>query len=312
MNKRIEVFKKVFDDEIKSLKRVKECINNNTILKVLEIMDNLNGNVIITGIGKSGLIGKKIAATFTSVGIPSIYIHPVEALHGDMGIVKISDMILAITYSGETREILDFIRKFIGKIPIIAITGNDKSSLSKLSNFTININIGNEACPLKLSPTSSSTATLVLGDAIAITLMYIHSFTKEDYAKNHPGGSLGRSLLRIVQDDMITENLPIVSDSSTIFEIIPVMTESRVGLVIVQNIEENILGVFTDGDLRRLLQKGKSCLDDKVVKHCSINPKKVSPNTLVIEAEAMMKNNKITSLLVVEDNEIKGILQIFN
>src|ERR1700761_8366663 len=249
-----DIAKRVFDIEIESLQNVAGLIDDvftqvvNTILKT-------DGKIIVIGIGKSGIIGKKIAATLSSTGTPSFFLHPGEAFHGDLGIVSTNDQVILISYSGETDEVLKVI-PFLkwNKNLIISITGNPNSTIAKHSTHHLNIHVTREACPLALAPTSSATATLVMGDALAIALMETRQFQQEDFARFHPGGSLGRKLLIKVKDLMRTDNLPFVDKSASFTEMLLCMSEGKLGMVIVGD-AGYVKGIITDGDLRRALMK---------------------------------------------------------
>src|ERR1700743_3771874 len=245
-----DIAKRVFDIEIESLRHVADMIDDNFTNTVNAIL-NTEGKLIVAGIGKSGLIGKKIAATLASTGTPSFFLHPGEAFHGDLGMVGSEDIVILITYSGETDEVLKLIPFFQwNKNTLISITGNANSTVAKHSHHHLNINIKHEACPLSLAPTSSTTATLVMGDALAVALMECRQFQHEDFARFHPGGSLGRKLLIRVKDLMRTDKLPFINESASFTELLLKMSEGRLGMVIVGD-AGNVQGIVTDGDLRR-------------------------------------------------------------
>ncbi|MEO8884724.1 MAG: KpsF/GutQ family sugar-phosphate isomerase, partial [Mucilaginibacter sp.] len=245
-----DIAKRVFDIEIESLQQVAALIDDAFTVVVNAILAN-KGKVIVIGIGKSGLIGKKIAATFSSTGTPSFFLHPGDAFHGDLGIVGANDPVLLISYSGETDEVLRVI-PFLkwNKNLIISITGNTNSTIAKNSDHHLNINITREACPLALAPTSSTTATLVMGDALAIALMETRQFQEEDFARFHPGGSLGRKLLTRVKDLMRVDNLPFIPIDASFTDVLLRMSEGKLGMVIIGD-KGRVDGIITDGDLRR-------------------------------------------------------------
>src|SRR6202000_206224 len=247
-----EIAKRVFDIEIESLQHVAASIDDEFTNVVNAILKG-KGKLIVIGIGKSGIIGKKIAATLASTGTPSFFLHPGEAFHGDLGMVEPNDLVILISYSGETDEVLKII-PFLkwNKNTIISITGNPNSTIAKHSKFHLNINVTREACPLALAPTSSTTAALVMGDALAVALMEARQFQEEDFARFHPGGRLGHKLLAKVKDLMRTDNLPFISSDASFTELLLRMSEGRLGMVIVGN-ANNFEGVVTDGDLRRAL-----------------------------------------------------------
>src|ERR1035437_5587709 len=247
-----EIAKRVFNTEIESLRFVADAVDDN-FTSAVEAILKASGKVIIIGIGKSGIIGKKIAATFASTGTPGFFLHPGEAFHGDLGMVGREDIIILISYSGETDEVLKLI-PFLewNKNVIIGITGNPNSTIAKNSDFHLNINIIQEACPLDLAPTSSTTAALVMGDALAVALMESRNFQHEDFARFHPGGSLGRKLLVRVKDLMRADNLPFIKEDASFTELLLRMSEGRLGMVIVGD-ARHVKGIITDGDLRRAL-----------------------------------------------------------
>jgi arabinose-5-phosphate isomerase len=271
------------------------------------------GRVIVTGIGKSGNIGKKMSATLASTGTPSLFVHPAEANHGDLGMITHNDIVLAISYSGETEEvirILPYLKE--KKISLIAMTGSPTSTLARHSNFHLNISVKKEACPLQLAPTSSTTATLVMGDALAVALMKERNFQPEDFALLHPGGSLGKKLLTKVEHLMTINHLPIVSPSTPLSKVISVMSSGRLGLAIV--CEKNKLkGIISDGDLRRAIEKYKEKLFDLHAKNImTLQPRTISKNAKVIEAENLCNKHKITSLMVTDKQKLIGVFQIYN
>lgn len=269
------------------------------------------GRTIICGMGKSGIIGKKIAATFASTGTPSFFMHPGEAFHGDLGMVTSDDVFLAISNSGETEEVLKllpFLRD--NKNIIISLTGNKNSTLAKQGHFHLNIKVPQEACPLQLAPTSSTTATLAMGDALSVALMEARVFKPENFARFHPGGSLGRKLLHNVQDEMNTELLPITSNTSSIMDVISIITSGQLGLAVVTNANNKVVGVITDGDLRRALEKNSDNFFLMQAQDImSLDPMSVNATALVAEAIDIMDENDINRLLVLENNLLVGILK---
>lgn len=272
------------------------------------------GKVVITGMGKSGLIGNKIAATFASTGTPSFSLHPGEAYHGDLGMISDEDVVLAISNSGYTDEILKLI-PFLedNKNVVISMTGNPDSTLARHSAYHLNVAVGEEACPLSLAPTSSTTAALVMGDALAVALMYERGFKAEDFARFHPGGSLGRRLLTRVSDVMRSENIPIVNPTMKLGEVIIAISNARLGIaVIVDN--GQIAGVVTDGDVRRaMLKYRENFFDTDVLQIMSSTPKTISKNARITEAEELMQRNKIHSLIVTDDaGNLAGIVELYD
>lgn len=300
--------KEVFDLESNAILGLKSFVGaefNEVILKIL----SLKGRLVISGMGKSGHIGAKIAATLASTGTPSFFMHPAEALHGDLGMLTCEDALLAISNSGESEEILRLIPSVkMRKIPLIAMSGKVDSTLVKESDYFLNVSVAKEACPLQLAPTSSTTATLAMGDAIAVALMRARGFKSEDFALFHPGGSLGRKLLTRVKDVMICEDLPLVSPNTAFKELVAEMTSKKLGVCLV--VENNkLLGIITDGDLRRALSE-----ENFNVVACEImtkNPKTITSNTMATEAESIMLEYKIKELIVQDDEELMGIVQLY-
>lgn len=273
-----------------------------------------DGKVIVTGMGKSGIIGKKIAATLASTGTPSFFMHPGEAYHGDLGMIESRDVVIAIANSGQTDEILKLIPFFEhNKNVVIAMTGNPESTLAKHAHYHLNIGVEREACPLNLAPTSSTTTTLVMGDALAVALLTERNFKAEDYAVFHPGGSLGRRLLTRVQDVMRRDNLPLVDKTTTLGDVIIAISDARLGIAaVVEN--GKLIGVITDGDVRRAMAKYKAeFFNIQAQEVMTRTPKTILPDQRIVVAEEMMRNHKIHSIVVVnEANEVVGIVEFFN
>lgn len=308
-----DIAKKVFDTEIESLQHVAGLIDDDFTEAVTAIL-NGSGKLIIGGVGKSGIIAQKIAATLTSTGTPAFFLHPGEAFHGDMGMVGKRDVVILISYSGETDELLQLI-PFLkwNENTIVGITGNPESTLAKNSRYHLNINVLHEACPLKLAPTSSTTAALVMGDAIAVALMEARQFQQEDFARFHPGGSLGRKLLVKVKDLMRTDNLPFIDQSASFTELLLRMSEGRLGMVIVGRVN-HIKGIITDGDLRRALLKHPDISSLHITNMMTYNPVIVDMDEYIHVAEQVMMEKKITTILVGDtlNRSIAGVYQIYN
>lgn len=262
--------------------------------------------------GKSGLIGRKIVATFASTGTPSIFLHPAEAFHGDLGMVTKGDVILAISKSGETSEILQLIPFFVyHQLPIIAISSKKESTLVQNSQYFLKVAVNQEACPLDLAPTASSTATLAMGDALAMALMKARNVQPADFAQFHPGGSLGKKLLTEVQTVMHRKNLPIITLDTKMEHLINLMTKGKLGLVVIQKAKK-IVGIITDGDLRRVMRKEQDRFFNLTAQDfMTQQPLSILPTAKLHEAETMMIDKKITSLLVVREKELIGIVQIY-
>ncbi len=311
MSRLIEIARDVFELEAKAVADQISCLGND-FEQAIEILKNTQGRVIVTGMGKSGLICRKIAATMASTGTPSFFVHPAEAIHGDLGMIVEGDSVIAVSNSGETDEIvrlLEFIRR-IG-VPIVAITANRHSSLGTHSDVTLELKIEKEACPLGLAPTSSTTATLAMGDAIAMVLLELKEFTPEDFAARHPGGKLGRKLLLVEALMHKGKELPVVLPDDPMRDVIYVMSSKRLGIALVVD-EGKLLGVISDGDLRRLLEKRGPDLLDQSAKLCMVrDPKCISSGKLAVEALHAMETNRITSLAVVNgEDELLGLIHL--
>lgn len=278
--------------------------------KAVDMILHCTGKVIVTGVGKSGHIGAKIAATLASTGTPSFFINPLDVFHGDLGVMSKGDVVLAISNSGQTDELLRFIPMVLHmEIPIIAMSGNPMSLLAKYSTCHLNVSVEKEACPLNLAPTSSTTATLVMGDALAIALMKKRHFQPQDFAQFHPGGELGKRLLTTAQDVMITKNLPILAPEMNLGEAIILVSKGKLGLGVA--IEQNhIAGIITDGDIRRAMEQWKADFFNRCVKDIMTKtPKTVSPQTKISEIQKIMNKNKIHNVLVSDsDNKLLGIV----
>lgn len=272
------------------------------------------GRLIITGMGKSGVIGMKLAATFSSTGTASFFLHPAEALHGDLGMLQSNDVVLALSYSGETDELLRIVPYLQDySSGLVAITGNPESTLARASKLHLNVKVEKEACPNNLAPTASTTATLAMGDALAIAVMEKRNFKPEEFAKYHPGGSLGRKLLTKVADIMHSDHLPIVHTDTRIKEVVQAMSNGRMGLVIVCNRNESLAGIITDGDLRRAMEnKEQTFFSLKAEDIMTSNPKTIEPEAKLSEAEQRMNDLKISALIVQDQSDILGVVQIFD
>ena len=278
--------------------------------RAVELMMQCQGKVIVTGVGKSGHIGAKIAATLASTGTPSFYINPLDVYHGDLGVMSTGDVVIAISNSGQTDELLRFIPMVLHmEIPIIAMTGNPESLLAKYSTCHLNVSVAKEACPLNLAPTSSTTATLVMGDALAVALMEQRNFQPQDFAQFHPGGELGKRLLTTAQDVMITENLPLLTENMHLGEAIILVSKGKLGLgVAIDN--GHVIGLITDGDIRRAMEKWQAKFFDRTVGDIMTRtPKMVGPQTKIAEIQKTMNKHKIHNVLVVNDeHQLLGIV----
>ena len=268
----------------------------------VELIYNCHGKVIITGVGKSGHIGAKIAATLSSTGTPSCFINPLDVFHGDLGVMTRDDVVLAISNSGLTDELLRFIPMVLHmQIPIIGMSGNPQSLLAKYSTYHLNVSVKKEACPLNLAPTSSTTAMLAMGDALAVALMERRKFRPQDFAQFHPGGELGKRLLTTAQDVMRTTDLPVISPDMHLGEAVILVSKGKLGLGVAVT-DGYIAGLITDGDIRRAMEKWQAeFFDHTVTDIMTVNPKTVSPQTKISEIQAIMNRYKIHTVLVVDD-----------
>jgi arabinose-5-phosphate isomerase len=271
------------------------------------------GRVVVTGMGKSGHVSNKIAATLASTGTPAFFMHPAEASHGDVGMITKHDLLLAISYSGETEEvitILPAVKRMGAKL--LAMTGNPNSTMAKAADVHLDVSVAEEACPLKLAPTASTTATLAMGDALAIALLKNRGFTAEDFARSHPSGNLGKRLLLRVSDVMCSgDRIPAVSADVTLRDALLEMTDKGLGMTAIVDSDDKVLGIYTDGDLRRTLDTGADVRSTVIRDVMHTNCKTISADLLAAEALHLLEENKITSLLVVDDNDtLVGALNI--
>jgi len=307
--------REILDIEIAGLNKVRDGLNGefnravDCILKVLAA----NGKIVVTGVGKNLLIGEKISATLASTGSTSVILNPTQAMHGDLGIVSRGDLVLAISYSGESDEIIKLIPmvKRLG-VKIVAMTGVRESALAQLSDECISVTVDREACPFNMAPTTSTTATLAVGDALAIVLLEARGFDKEDYAKLHPGGTIGRSLLLRVADIMRRDDrVPTVSPTTCVKDAILAMTQARSGSAAVVDTERRLVAIFTDGDLRRHLGTDSTILNAPVEKVMTRSPITVTADQLAVEVLVLFEKHKIDDLLVVDnDNRLVGAIDI--
>ena len=308
----IEEARRVLGEESRAVAALADRIDDD-FYRAVELIYACNGRVIVTGMGKSGLIGRKIAATLASTGTPAVYLHPAEGVHGDLGVITDLDVAIAISYSGETDEliaILPFFKRF--GVKIIAVAGVRNSTLVKAADCFLDVHVEREACPLGITPTSSSAATLAMGDALAMALIRRRDFKKEDFALRHPGGNLGRQLLLRVED-LIHEDddLPIVKDSVTLREAIYEMSRKRLGMTAICDADGKLAGIITDGDLRRIFERENGALEDNVAGLMTKNPKTIDRYALAMEALHIMEEFQITSLLVTDaDNRPEGVIHI--
>ena len=300
---------KTIDSEIDTINHLKDSVKAENLTKALDFMQNSKGRIIITGMGKSGHIGRKIAASLASTGTPSFFVHPAEASHGDLGMITEDDVVVAISNSGESRELIDILNycKRFG-IKLIAVTKNAESSIGKAGDVVLELPNNGEACPLGLAPTSSTTATLVLGDILTVGMIERKGFSKEDFNDRHPGGKLG-SILKRVSDLMhVGQEMPILDENANMQAVLLEMTSKRLGCVGFVNQAGDLTGILTDGDLRRCLSA--KILEEKAVDLMTRNPKTISPNAMTAEALKIMHDKKITNLFVLENKKPVGVIHI--
>lgn len=292
----------VITTEQAALETLKPFINDN-FQQACQLILECKGRVVVMGMGKSGHIGNKIAATLASTGTPSFFVHPAEASHGDLGMITAQDVVIAISNSGEAHEILSILPVLKRlHIPLISITANGQSSLAQFANISLEIGKSVEACPLGLAPTSSTTATLVLGDALAVALLAARGFTAEDFALSHPGGALGRKLLLRVADLMHSgDNVPIVQEQTLIRDALLEISRKGLGMTAVVNQQGQLTGIYTDGDLRRTLDLEVDIRTSPIVQVMSKNPKTIRQHLLAAEAVALMEEKKINGVIVVNE-----------
>lgn len=308
----LQTAKETLDLYTQEIDRLKQRLSDE-FNQAVELMLHCEGRVVVAGIGKSGLVGKKMVATFASTGTPSFFLHPTEAFHGDLGMLKPIDVVILISNSGETDDVnklIPSLKNFGNKI--IAITGNPHSTLGKYADVVLNIHVEREACPNNLAPTTSTLVTMALGDALAIALITARDFRAEDFARFHPGGSLGRKLLCRVRDVM-NANVPVAEPTATFSECLSVMNEGRMGVAVIMQAGE-LCGIITDGDIRRTLAKfGAESLNKTAEQIMSRNPKTIADSTFLGKAEEMMKQLHIHSLIALDDEgKVSGLMEFSN
>jgi len=311
MSEIIKIAANVLKTEANELTRNAEILDGE-FEKAVEILYQTKGKVVVTGVGKSGHVGAKIAATLASTGTPSFFMHPTEAMHGDLGMIGKDDTLLAISFSGESEEltkILPHVQRF--GVPIVAMARDKFSTLGKFSDAFVKLDVSKEACPLDAAPTSSTTLTLALGDALAVCLMEKRGFKKEDFANFHPGGSLGKRLFLKVKDVMRSENLPIVRWNASLKQAIDTMTHGKLGTVLIVDKDGVLDAILSDGDLRRALMREDFDLNDVAIKYATLKPKELNDKEmLAIDALALIERYKIQLLAVVENGVPVGVLHI--
>ena len=311
MSDTIKIAANVLKTEANELTRNAEILDGE-FEKAVEVLYKTKGKVVVTGVGKSGHVGAKIAATLASTGTPSFFMHPTEAMHGDLGMIGKDDTLLAISFSGESEEltkILPHVQRF--GVPIVAMAKDKFSTLGKFSDAFVKLDVSKEACPLDAAPTSSTTLTLALGDALAVCLMEKRGFKKEDFANFHPGGSLGKRLFLKVKDVMRSENLPIVRWNASLKQAIDTMTHGKLGTVLIVDKDGVLDAILSDGDLRRALMREDFDLNDAAIKYATLKPKELNDkDMLAIDALALIERYKIQLLAIVENGVPVGVLHI--
>lgn len=302
----------VLEIEANELLRASKNIDEATLSDIVNIIHNSNGKLVVMGVGKSGLIGAKISATLSSTGTPSFFMHPTEAMHGDLGAICKDDIVLVISYSGESDEIINLLPhlKRLSK-HIITMTKDKNSSISKMGDYFLDISVSKEACPLDVAPTSSTTLTLALGDVLAVCMMKKRDFNKNDFASFHPGGSLGKRLFVKIKDLMQKENLPIANEDISLRDAIIIMTNGKLGSVLIAQ-NNKLVGILSDGDLRRAMMRDDFSLENKAIKYATLNPKICDDeNTLAYEILRLIEDSKIQLLVITnKDKNIKGIIHL--
>lgn len=311
----IEKAVEVLQIEIDGLVSLKGQIGEDFVKLVeacVSILDN-GGKIVVCGIGKSGHVGKKISATLASTGSPSVFMHPSEAMHGDLGMLQKGDLLLAMSYSGESNELISVIipAKRLG-ITVASFTGNKESSLAQVSDISVPMCVSKEACPFNLAPTTTSTATLALGDALAMTLLKLRKFTKENYGRLHPGGAIGRAVTMRASDVMRSgDRLAVVSADATVKDVLLAVTKSRCGSAIITDADSKLLGIFTDGDFRRHAESDMSVLSRRVGDVMTKNPISVKADSLAIEVLKILEVRKINGIVVTDnDSKVVGLIDI--
>ncbi|MDA9929870.1 KpsF/GutQ family sugar-phosphate isomerase [Alphaproteobacteria bacterium] len=307
----ISAARSLFDAYRSAIGRLDDALGPPFVVAV-DLILAASGHVVVCGMGKSGLIGRKIAATLASTGTPSLFLHPAEAIHGDLGMVRSGDVIILISNSGETEEIVRLLPAFARlDAQIVALTAVADSSMANAARIVLDISVDREACPLNLAPTTSTLNTLVLGDALSVALMEARGFNMSDFAMTHPGGALGRRLLTYVKDQMRTNNLPFVAPDAPMQDAIMVMTEGRIGMALVGD-ASSLKGVITDGDLRRMIMNKVDIASVTAGEVANPKPLTIKGTTLMVDAEARMQESRVQCLVVTnDDGHVEGIIQIF-
>ncbi len=308
----LRLARETFDIEAAAIQGLKAKLNAD-FAQVVQLILNVRGRVVVMGMGKSGHIGRKIAATLASTGTPAMFVHPAEASHGDLGMITSADVVLALSNSGEVQELTSILPALKRQgVPLIALTGNTDSSLARHALLTLDCGVGKEACPLNLAPTASTTAQLAMGDALAVALLQARGFEAEDFARSHPGGALGRRLLTHVGDVMHSgDDIPMVAPQASFSELMREMSAKGLGASAIVDPERRVLGIFTDGDLRRLIEKGVDLRQTTARDVMHANPHRIGANALAAEAAGIMEQHRITSVLVTRaDGTLEGVVTV--
>ena len=308
----LDTARRVLKIEAQALQEVFARLDT-TFEKAVNLLFACKGRVAVTGMGKSGIVGRKISATLSSTGTPSFFLHPAEALHGDLGMLARGDVILAVSYAGETREIislLDALKRL--EIPVLALTGNPKSTIAQASEVVLDVGVSEEACPLNLAPTASTTVAMAVGDALAVALLERRDFRHDDFAALHPAGSLGKRLLRVEKVMHAGDALPKVAPQTPMPAVFHEMSAKKLGMTTVANGDGTLAGIITDGDLRRLMEKhGGATLAMTAAQCMNAKPVVVGPQVLASEALTLMEKRKITSVVVVDDaKQLQGVVHL--
>jgi arabinose-5-phosphate isomerase len=309
----LDIARRVFETEAEAVLGLKDRLDE-SFAKAVGLIHSSSGRVVVTGMGKSGLVGKKIAATLASTGTPSFFLHPAEASHGDLGMVTSKDIVIALSNSGETREILDlipFLKRF--NLTLISLTGNPNSSLARAADINLDVSVKEEACHISMLPTASTTAAMAMGDALAVALLSKRGFNERDFAFLHPGGTIGKRLFVRVKDLMHKgDEIPIVPPHATITQAVVEISSKRLGIVAVTDDSWKILGIITDGDVRRGIERwGKDFFELNVAEVMTKGPKTISEDELAVKALHLMEQNSITTLLIPDESyRIKGVIHL--
>ncbi len=309
----LDIARRVFETEAEAVLGLKDRLDE-SFAKAVGLIHSSSGRVVVTGMGKSGLVGKKIAATLASTGTPSFFLHPAEASHGDLGMVTSKDIVIALSNSGETREILDlipFLKRF--NLTLISLTGNPNSSLARAADINLDVSVKEEACHISMLPTASTTAAMAMGDALAVALLSKRGFSERDFAFLHPGGTIGKRLFVRVKDLMHKgDEIPIVPPHATITQAVVEISSKRLGIVAVTDDSWKILGIITDGDVRRGIERwGKDFFELNVAEVMTKGPKTISEDELAVKALHLMEQNSITTLLIPDESyRIKGVIHL--